>query len=350
MEHESKNKNSFKKWFSTLLIFIVLTSFYSCGDEDSGNGGENGDEVTTITITMIAKSSSNPVFLAAKTGAEEKAQDLSEKYDKLEVVIDWKTPQNDNVLEQAEIIRNAVSEGTDAILISCSDRDTITEAINYAVDNGVPVMTFDSDAPDSKRFAFYGPDNVELGKQMMTKLAGLVGNSGKIAILGGNQSAENLQRRIEGIKKAADEFPNIEIVGTFYNLETEEASIDTLLKVQEMYPDIKGWVMVGGWPLFGEKLLKAIEPGKIKIVGLDALLVQLKYIEKNYVQVLFGQPTFRWGEVSVETIIDEIYLDKEVDEINIMKTIPVSIENLGGWSRQLRAWGYEDIPEKYLVM
>ena len=60
--------------------------------------------------------------------------------------------------------------------------------------------------------------------------------------------------------------------------------------------------------------------------------------------------TFKWGEISVETVIDKIYLKKEVKEIIRLNTIPVTIENLGGWSRQLRAWGFEDIPEKYLVM
>jgi len=43
-------------------------------------------------------------------------------------------------------------------------------------------------------------------------------------------------------------------------------------------------------------------------------------------------------------------VERTVNEIIRLNTIPVSIENLGGWSRQLRAWGYKDIPEKYLVM
>jgi ribose transport system substrate-binding protein len=299
---------------------------------------------------MIAKSSANPVFLSAKTGAEKKAKDISEKYSLLDVEINWKTPDNENASEQAEIIRNAVQEKTNAIIVSCSDKDTLTKAINYAVDNGVPVMTFDSDAPDSKRFAFYGPDDIEMGEKIMNELAGLINGWGKIAILGGNQAANNLQERVEGIRKAAADFPNIEIVGTFYHPETESDAIEVMKKVQETYPDLKGWAMVGGWPMFGDKLKDIIEPGKIKIVGVDALPVQLKYIEQNYVQVLLGQPTFRWGEVTVEKVIDKIYLKKKVDEITRLNTIPVTIENLGGWSRQLRAWGYTGIPEKYFEM
>ena len=103
--------------------------------------------------------------------------------------------------------------------------------------------------------------------------------------------------------------------------------------------------MVGSWAFFGEKLLNNIEPGKIKIVAVDALPVQFEYIEKNYVQVLLGQPTFTWGEITVQTVIDKIYLKKKVEEIIRLNPIPVTIKNLGGWSRQLRAWGYKEIPK-----
>ncbi len=334
-------------FYSLLIALIGL--FFGCQDS-SDKAGDGTERVDTLTITMVGKSSTNPVFLSAKTGAMQKAEDISEKYGKLDVILNWRIPENESASEQARIIHKAVNEGTKVIIVSCSDEDTLTGAINYAIDNGVPVMTFDSDAPDSKRFAFYGPDDIKMGKKIMDELGGLINGNGKIAILAGNRTANNLQERVEGIKKAAADYPDIEIVGTFYHPEREDDAIAVMKKVQESYPDLRGWAMVGSWPLFGDKLENIMEPGKIKIVAVDALPVELKYIEKNYVQVLLGQPTFRWGEITVETVIDKIYLHKEVKEIIRMETIPVSIENLGGWSRQLRAWGYKNIPEKYLVM
>jgi ribose transport system substrate-binding protein len=339
-----------KKIISLIILLASLVIMLSCSDVNDETDGKKTEGTKTIVITMIAKSSSNPVFVAAKTGAISEAENISEKSSKLDLVINWTTPENENASEQAEIIRTAVREGTQAIIVSCSDRDSLTSAINKAVESGVLVMTFDSDAPDSKRFAFYGPDDIEMGETVMNELAELIDRKGKIAILGGNKDAPNLQKRADGINKAASLYPEIEIVGIFYHPENETEAIAEMLRVQKMYPDLKGWAMVGGWPMFGKELLNKIEPGRIKIVAIDALPVQLKYIEKNYVQVLLGQPTFKWGEISVKTVIDKIYSKREVKEINRMKSIPVSIENLGGWSRQLRAWGYSDIPEKYLVM
>ena len=114
-------------------------------------------------IAMIAKSSTNPVFLSARTGAEAAAKELSAKTG-VPIEIDWLTPPTEDGQVQAQRIAQAVNEGANAILISCSDAGKVTGAINDAVARGVPVMTFDSDAPESKRFAFYGVDDVETGQ------------------------------------------------------------------------------------------------------------------------------------------------------------------------------------------
>ena len=339
-----------KKIITLQVLLVSLVMIFGCKDSNDEPKSNKSEGVKTIVITMIAKSSSNPVFLSAKTGAISEAENISEKYSKLDVVINWKTPENENASEQTEIIRNSVREGNQAIIVSCSDSDSLTSAINKAVESGVPVMTFDSDAPDSKRFAYYGPDDIEMGEVLMNELAKLLKGKGKIAILGGNKEAPNLQKRVKGIKKAFAKYPEMELVGEYYHQENESDAVAEMLRVQKLHPDLNGWAMVGGWPMFGKELLNNIEPGKIKIVAVDALPVQLEYIEKNIAQVLLGQPTFRWGEVSVQTVIDKIYLKKKVREINKLNPIPVTIENLGGWSRQLRAWGYKDIPEKYLIM
>jgi ribose transport system substrate-binding protein len=312
--------------------------------------GIKPDDARQITITMIAKSNDNPVFLSARRGAESAAKELTEKYSQINVDIDWRTPSSDNPAEQVERINNAVSEGSSAILVSCSADSLLTNAINAAVDSGVPVMTFDSDAPDSRRFAHYGANDVALGRRVFTELMRLTDGQGPVAILGGNAGAPNLRRRIAGIDTAMAEYPQVEVVGIFYHAENPDSAAATMLAVNRLYPQLKGWAMIGGWPFFNDKLMEQLTPGAQKIVAIDALPMQLPYLEKGYVQLLLGQPTFRWGEVPVELIIKKLHLKEEVNPFNELKPIPVTIENLGGWSRQLRAWGYKDIPVAYLTM
>src|SRR6185503_13674048 len=153
-----------------------------------------------LKIAMIAKASTNPVFLSARTGAEVAAREMSQKHG-LTVEVVWMTPPSEDGQVQAQRIAQAVNEGAGAVLVSCSDAGKVTGAINDAVARGVPVMTFDSDAPESKRFAFYGVDDVKTGEMVMKELAAQMHEKGSIAILAGNQNAPNLRKRVDGVKQ-----------------------------------------------------------------------------------------------------------------------------------------------------
>jgi ribose transport system substrate-binding protein len=303
----------------------------------------------TFKIALIAKCSTNPVFLAARTGAEAAAKELSAKYG-IDIVIDWRTPPTEDGQVQAQRIAQAVNEGDDAIILSCSDAGKVTGAINDAVARGVPVMTFDSDAPQSKRFAFYGVDDESSGEQVMSELAKQLGGKGKVAILAGNQNATNLRKRVEGVVKEAAKYPGISIVGTFNHIETPQDAAAEVVRVMSAYPDINGWAMIGGWPLWTKSLLTDLDPNKVKVVSVDALPAELPYVAKGIAPVLFAQTTYLWGHVSVEKVIDKIYLKKDVPVITRMELVRVSKENLGTWARQLKDWGFTDVPEEYLKL
>ena len=66
----------------------------------------------TFTIAMIAKSSTNPVFLAARTGAEAAAKDLSAKTGK-DIRVNWLTPPQEDGQVQAQRVQQAVNDGAD---------------------------------------------------------------------------------------------------------------------------------------------------------------------------------------------------------------------------------------------
>jgi ribose transport system substrate-binding protein len=299
-----------------------------------------------LKIAVIAKSSTNPVFLSARTGAEAAAKELTAKTN-VPIEIAWLTPPAEDGQVQAQRIAQAVNEGASAILISCSDAGKVTGAIDDAVARGVQVMTFDSDAPQSKRFAFYGVDDIKTGEAVMDELAKQMGENGSIAILAGNQNAPNLRNRVNGVKQAAAKYPKIKIVDTFYHIETPQDAAAEVLRVQGAYPEIQGWAMIGGWPLFTQTLLTDLDPKHVKIVAVDGLPAELPYVEKGLAPVLLAQPTYMWGYVGVQTIFDKIHDKKDVPQIIPMELQRVTKENLGTWARQLQTWGFTDVPEAY---
>lgn len=84
--------------------------------------------------------------------------------------------------------------------------------------DGVPVVTFDSDAPASKRICFVGEDAIKGGKLAGRLVALLLGGKGRVAVLRGQPNFLCIQQRVLGFtEKMSTEFPEIEIVN-FYDM------------------------------------------------------------------------------------------------------------------------------------
>jgi ribose transport system substrate-binding protein len=291
----------------------------------------------------------NPVFLSGRAGADSAAKEITAKTG-VNVSIDWLTPPAEDATVQAQAIQQAVNAGDNAILLSASDAGKLVASVNEAVARGVPVMTFDSDVAGSNRFSFYGGDDEAMGRQVMSELAKQMHDSGRVAILGGNQNAPNLQKRIQGAKDEAAKYPGITIVNTFYHAETPQDAAAEVTRAQNAYPGIQGWAMIGGWALFTRALLSDLSADHVKIVSIDALPAELAYVDKGLAPVLLAQPVFDWGYVSAHTIFDHVYLHKEVPAHVQMDLVRVSKDNLGTWARQLKAWGFTDVDQKYLAL
>lgn len=341
------------RWIALALAATLgcAKSDQSAGDTTKGASTPGGAAASgkTFTIAMIAKSSTNPVFLSGRQGAEAAAAELT-KSSGVTVRVDWLTPPTEDGTVQAQRISQAVNAGDNAVLLSASDAGKVVGAIDDAVARGVPVMTFDSDVPGSKRFSFYGGDDGLMGRETMEELAHQMNGQGHVAILAGNQNAPNLQKRVEGAKEAAKKYPGIKIVNTFYHAETPQDAAAEVIRVQNAYPDITGWAMIGGWPLFTKSLLTDLDPKRVKIVAVDALPDELAYVEAGLAPVLIAQQPYLWGYVSVKTIFDHVYLKKDVPDRIEMPLIRVSKDNLGTWARQLQTWGFTGIDPKYLAL
>lgn len=332
-----------------LLMVAFTLSLAGCGrEEPSGaTGGANasgagGGEKRHIVIGMVAKSQSNDVFQAAHAGAVAAAKELGDK-EGVTVEIDWRTPVSEDAAKQAEAIEALTRAGVDAMTVSCSNADTVTPAIDKAVAAGIPVMCFDSDAPGSQRQYFYGTDDQSLGRQLVQEMIKSLGEQGgTLAIIGGNQSAPNLQNRITAAKDEIGKHPNLKLLaaggGVFYHEETPEKAAEAVAVATNSNPEINGWVFIGGWPLFTGNALRW-EPGKIKVVSCDALPAQLEYLKSGHVDVLLAQDCYGWGYKSVQVLLDKVLHNKEPESTRMADPLTrVTKENVEEFGKQWDKW------------
>ena len=301
-------------------------------------GSQAMGQTKTITIGIVAKSQSNPVFQAAHHGAQDAARELGPKYG-VEVTINIQTPPQEDAEKQAQAVEQLGRAGVDGIAVSCSDANTLAPAIDKAIAAGAAVMCFDSDAPHSKRFAYYGTNDISCGTRVMDELGDVMGGKGTIAILAGSQAAPNLRNRAKGVKdEAAAKFPDIKILDTYYHPETPEQAAAEVQREQSAHPEIQGWAMIGGWPLFTRDALKW-EPGTVKVVAVDALPPELSYLKDGHVQVLLAQDCYGWGYKSVQILLDKIVKNQVPADPKIIDPLQrVTKENADEFAKNWDKW------------
>ncbi|MBA2354930.1 MAG: substrate-binding domain-containing protein, partial [Acidobacteria bacterium] len=131
----------------------------------AGCGGSTPDQSATraLRFAVIPKALDIPVFNYARIGAERKAKELGN----IEVI--WRAPESADQLRQKEILESFITQRVDGIAISCTNGDFLAPTIDKAIAAGIPVVTWDADAPTSQRIAYYGVDDFKGGQRLASE-------------------------------------------------------------------------------------------------------------------------------------------------------------------------------------
>jgi ribose transport system substrate-binding protein len=269
--------------FAAALIGITV----ACGGSGGGGGVAPADGQRKYRFAVIPKALDLPVFDYARKGAERAAKELGN----VEVI--WRGPEVGDQLKQKEILEAFITQRVDGIAISCLNGDFLTEAINRAVDSGIPVVTWDADAPNSKRLAFYGVDDKAGGRIMGEEAVKLLGGKGTVALMT-SVGATNLQRRLDGVLEVLAKHPDIKIVETFDVKEDTVKAAELIATGTNRYPNLGAWISVGGWPVFTRNALVPV-PKSTHVISFDTIQPAPQLLKEGRVQILIGQKYFGWG-------------------------------------------------------
>jgi ribose transport system substrate-binding protein len=83
---------------------------------------------------------------------------------------------------EARAVDQLVAKGVKGIAVTAGDADTLTSAIDASMKAKVPILTFDSDSPKSKRLLFVGTNNYNAGYQAGLAVAKLLGDKARVGI------------------------------------------------------------------------------------------------------------------------------------------------------------------------
>jgi ribose transport system substrate-binding protein len=276
-----------------VLMAAVAVSVMACG------GGSNSDAPKPLRFALIPKSLDIPVFNYANQGAQREAKELG-----VEVI--YRGPERADELKQKEVLESFITQKVDGIAISVLNAEFLKSTIDKAVDAGIPVVTWDSDAPTSKRIAFYGVDDFKAGQIMGEEAGKLLNGKGTVAFLT-SLGANNLQRRLEGVQDSLKKYPGIKVVDTFDIKEDSVRCTELIATGTLRYPDLGAWISVGGWPVFTQAALAPVDPAKTKFITFDTVEAAPALIRAGKVQIAIGQKYFGWGSESIKLLNDIVH-------------------------------------------
>ncbi len=301
----------------------------------------------TLRIAWVSKSLGNPVFDLGQRGATQRAAELSAK-GPVKVELVTVGPASADAIEQARIMDDLIARGVDGIAVSCNDPTACADPINRAVAAGIPVMTWDSDSPDSERFTFLSIDNRDAGRTAADLLAQAIGGQGKVAVITGVPGALNLQQRVDGFSEQLNTlYPDMEIVRIFASNEDINLGVQGVEETMQAHPDLRGWFFAGMWPLFADRgsmplWEAASRGGTVKTVAFDTLPLELELLRDGYIEALVGQKYSRWGSDAVQMVYDYVVSGKRYPPFIDTGVDVVTRNNVDAMAR---AWETDDFSQ-----
>src|SRR5260370_18852829 len=127
------------------------------------------------------------------------------------VAVDTRGPAGLNPQAEVDEFKAMVARKPAGILVSVANSKLMAPEIDAAIAAGIPVITIDSDAPESKRLFFIGTNNYQAGLTGGERLATELKGKGNVVVYTMPGQA-NMAERLRGYRSALENHPQITIV------------------------------------------------------------------------------------------------------------------------------------------
>ncbi len=156
---------------------------------------------------LIATNTAVPYWKAAAAGFEAAGAQYG-------VSVDTRGPAGLNPQAEVDEFKAMVARKPAGILVSVASSQLMAPEIDAAIAAGIPVITIDSDSPESKRLFFIGTNNLEAGRLGGRRVAAQLNGKGNVVFFS-NPGQPNLDERLKGYQDIFAAYPGIKVVEVF---------------------------------------------------------------------------------------------------------------------------------------
>ena len=244
------------------------------------------------SIGYVVHTTSGDVMSAIEYGAKAAAEDYGVK-------LTYTGPTETDNTEQISMFESLVAAGCDAIVIIAGDPTVWDEPIKEATEKGITVLVADTDAPTSKRAAYFGVDTAQLAFDLGTAVREKTGDEGTTAlgvcVLGPashTTRAEQVQAAFEGTDMKFTEV-----------YETDQDTTLNYNNWENIYtsnPDLSAMVGLSALETTNMGKVKQSCGGETVIAAYDPGAEALNLLEEGYIDICAFQNVWLEGYLPVQ--------------------------------------------------
>lgn len=286
------------------LLITLLVLFAGCQKAEAPATEapaptEAGPDYSNERYVLIAPHIGIQYWQVHKAGLEAAAAELG-------VETFFTGVMGDSVEQQITIMEQEIAKRPAGIMVGPLNGPAFVPVINKAIAAGIPVITVDTDSPDSNRLSYIGTDGFAAGEKAADLMAELVGGSGKIGIsnLVGFDATE---ARAQGfIARVEEKYPDMEVVAVVDDKADTEIATRVNSEMIIANPDIKGIFGTNGVsPIgMGAAVKNLNKVGEITLLGFDPMPQTLQLMEEDVIQATMVQRTFAMSYYALKMLFD----------------------------------------------
>ena len=264
-------------------LVIAVTVVAACSTGGGGaaspaasaaaSGGASGD---APYIAIVSKGSQHQFWQAVQKGATDEAANLG-------ATITYEGPASESEVDkQLTMLQTALDKNPDAVCFAALDSRAATPLLEKAQAAGIPVVGFDSGVDSDIPVTTVTTDNIAAAGEAADKMAELIGDAGKVAVIVHDQTSRTGIDRRDGFLQAMEaNHPNIEVVKVEYGAGDPVKSADLAKAIMTANPDLKGFFGANEGSIKGvlNALKETGNEGKIVAIGYDSGEQQINAIK-----------------------------------------------------------------------
>ncbi len=295
--------------------------------------GVGSAEAASKKVLAFVVNGASDFWKIAEAGVK-KAQAELPNYD-----LQFKYPEQAAAAVQQRVLDDLVAAGVSGIMVSAVDPKNQTAGLDKVAEQTL-LFTTDSDAPQSKRVAYIGSSNTDLGKDAGKLMLKALPNGGKCVGFVGLLGADNARERIEGVKETikGSKVELVDVRGDEIDQTRAKRNVEDILAAM---PDVS--CLVGFYsyntPRIYEVLKEAGKLGQIKVIGFDEDPITLGGVKEGSIVGTVVQQPFEWGYQGMKLMAKYNEGDKSGIPANGIIIVPGKVidpSNVGDFMAQMK--------------